>query len=464
MPGTVGELREALKELGDQAWPIAAHLKDMDALPEHALGADLAQQPLAVDAPAVDFSKVLEAPVPSPLLRARRLQVTQLQVMAELAPPPSAVDWRDRWGGRWLATIQDQNPCESCWAFGATALVESMVRIEHGVWAKRSEGDVRDGWGGKLGEDWRKRDGIAPCAHGAGVDGALDWIVANGIADPDCFPWASSDRDYAPTADRTGRAVRVGMYEPLGDITDQKRWLDTVGPIVASFDEYNDFDAYGGGGIVYRKISMATFRAGHTLLIVGYDDNQQCWIIRNSWGSGWGDDGYGLFGYGECKIDTFTKYGTRGTSPDPWTRRRLHNGCFIESSNGEMHRNFELVRSSAPRARHLWRQGGEGGDFSWHDAGTLENPNDIAAGAGAIGMPALTSTTYGRNFETVYWEASGWLRHWWYDQTATHWVDAGRFGSAETAGFPGFIQSSYGAPGNFEVGLAGRSDTWTCGG
>ena len=282
------------------------------------------------------------------------------------------------------------------------------------------------------------------------MTGALDWIVNNGAADPDCFPWSFSDLDYAPTPDRPGRTTRVPKYTALGSVDDAKKWLDTVGPVIAAFDCYDDFQAWPGPD-VYRLSPSAVPKGSHVVLIVGYDDNRSCWILRNSWGPGWGQAGYGFFGYGECKIDEHAKLGLQGTSPDPWTRRRLHNGCFIESSNGAAHRNFELVRSSAPRARHLWRQGGENGDFSWHEAATLENPTDNSAGAGVIGMPAMTATTYERNFEAVYWELSGYLRHWWFDQHAKVWNDGGRFGDATTGGYPGFIQSDYGAPGNFEV-------------
>lgn len=447
MPRTVGELRARLVEMGDKSWSIAAHLADHDPLPTYGLGGDLSQFPLAADVPALDLQQVIAEPAGGPVLRARRLQIADLNVQVRFLPD---VDWRNRWGGTWLATIQAQGGCDNCWAFAAAGLVESMVRIEHGAWSKRSEGDIRDGWGGKFGEDWRTRDMVAPCAHGAGVSGALDWIVNNGAADPDCFPWSSSDLDYAPTPDRPGRTTRIPKYTTLGSAEDVKKWLDAVGPVVAGFDFYDDFGAWGGPD-VYHLTPGAVSKGSHVVLLVGYDDSRGCWILRNSWGPTWGEDGYGLFGYGECNIDKHGKYGLQGTNPDPWTRRRMHNGCLIESGNGAAHRNFEMLRSSAPRARHLWRQGGENGDFSWHEAAVLEHPTDAAAGAGVLGMPALTSTTYSRNFEAVYWELSGYLRHWWFDQTAKVWNDGGRFGDATNGGYPGFIQSDYGAPGNFEV-------------
>ena len=44
---------------------------------------------------------------------------------------PAALDWRNRFGGNWITTVRDQNPCNACWAFAGTALVESMLKIEH---------------------------------------------------------------------------------------------------------------------------------------------------------------------------------------------------------------------------------------------------------------------------------------------------------------------------------------------
>jgi len=83
-------------------------------------------------------------------------------------------------------------------------------------------------------------------------------------------------------------------------------------------------------------------------------------------------------------------------------------------------------------------------------------------------MPALTSTTYNRNFETVYWENPNRLRYWYFDQTAQKWVDVGYVGDATAivAGYPAFIQSSFDSPepGDLEVVFRGPDGTlqhWT---
>jgi len=445
---TVGELRAALHALGTHGWSIAPNLRDDDVLPHYALGGELVNHPMSADVAPLDRPRLLSRAVANPLLAARNQQLGTMDLEVILS---IGLDWRSRWGGRWLTTIQDQNPCNNCWAFAATALVETMVRIEHGVWAKRSEGDMRDGWGGPTGENWVVRDGpkATPCVHGAGITGALDWIVGHGLADPDCYSWSAADKTYAPTADRVGRTVRVAKYEAVGSNEDAKTWLDAVGPLICNFDAYTDFSAYGGPE-VYHRTKMATLRGTHFMLVVGYDETKQCWIVRNSWGTGWGMGGYGLVGYGECNVDTVAKLGLRLTNPDPWTKRRLHAGNFFESGNGAEHRNFEMLRGGAPRVRHLWRDGGSGG-FTWHETATLENPDDNAAGAGCVGQPAATSTTFNRNFEAVYWELSGRLRHWWMDQPGGLWHDGGVFGPTDVEGFPAFIQGNFGAPGNLEV-------------
>ena len=56
------------------------------------------------------------------------------------------------------------------------------------------------------------------------------------------------------------------------------------GPLVTTFSVYADFFSYNGG--IYSYTS-GTYQGGHAVLIVGYDDANQCFIVKNSWGTGW---------------------------------------------------------------------------------------------------------------------------------------------------------------------------------
>jgi C1A family cysteine protease len=354
------------------------------------------------------------------------------EIMKELEAPgvASSVDWRLRWGWRWVTLPKNQNPCQNCWSFSATGVVESMIRIEHCVWGVRSEGDVRDGMGYK-------------CGQGGWPQDAMTWIKTHGVADPDCYPFYNYDHAYTPTADRDGRVTYIPDHVALTTLADQKAWIDTVGPITMVFEVWHDFDGYGGG--VYVKATKGNYYRGlHAVYIVGYDDANQCWICKNSWGRTWGESWNGIKGYfriryGEVKCDDYTKYGVRYTNPDFWVKRRLHNGNLLESGYGTLHRNFEALYTTAKHAKHYWR---DGSTHVW-SAGPAFG-NDVAS------IPTLISTSFG-NLECVYLTTGYRLHHWWRDHNTGAWNDGGLFGPKDAFGVPGFIQGNYGAPGNFEV-------------
>jgi hypothetical protein len=449
------------------SWSIKPGIQDSHPIAVHPLGAiPPASVKLAAKTHKLDLKKILSHVPRNPYLVERRIANSILPASArhvrgtpgsllggalpspgirdtpKRAAPLSAagagravsVDWRNRWGWPWITTVQDQNPCESCWAFCSTGVAESMVRIEHCFWSKRSEGDVHDGMGAK-------------CGNGGWHDSALDWIQQNGICDLTCYPYKTDDSPYAPTPDRPGRTEKIDGHVDIGDIEQQKVWLDSVGPLGCAFEVFHDFDVFGSVGVgVYRKNNAPdNFSRGlHCVMIVGYDDNLQAWLIKNSWGAAWHNDGYAWIGYGEVSIDHWAKPGVHNVNPDPWTKRRLHSGAMIESGNGATRHNFELVTTGANGSvQHWWRQGGEGGDFSWHAGSSFGND--------CVACPTLTGTTYNRNFEMVFLTAQNRLHHWFFDQASGQWADGGVFGPSDAVGIPGFIQGNYGAPGNFEV-------------
>ncbi|MBA2446786.1 MAG: peptidase C1A [Chloroflexi bacterium] len=352
---------------------------------------------------------------------------------------PAQVDWRNYRGWPWITPPRNQRPCKACTAFATVALVESMVRIEHAVWCARSEGDLHGRAGGRC-KDFENVFRVAAAA------------IFDGIADPDCFRWqgeatGAPPLPYAPTRDRAGRVVRTALPWILQDFDNCRVWLATVGPLLAFFELYEDLYAYGSG--CYKHIT-GDFKGFHAVLIVGYDDLDGCWIAKNSWykddGTLWGDQGFFKIAYGECRIDQLPKLGLRGTNPDPWTKRRLHNGCLLESGNGSSHRDFELFYLKSGQVRHRRRENSTA-PFSWQSVGQFATPD-------AATMPAATASTYNRDFELVYRRTAasgGGLHHWRFSQTSRKWVDGGIFGPSNAASVPGFIQSNHNAPGDFEV-------------
>ncbi|MFD3545620.1 C1 family peptidase [Streptomyces sp. NPDC058655] len=453
---TAGELRARLAAYGAR-WSVLEHLADEEPVPRPSLGLEPgAALTTAEEAGRIDLRALVGQESGNPHLTRRRaahglLAAAPGETGSRAVPPaaaaataaarPAAVDWRNRWGWSWITAVKDQNPCASSWAFGAVGLVESMARIEHCVWAERSEGDVHDGL-------------RCACGQGGDPETALDWIRTNGgLADPGCWPYTAppaglpaARRDawraeYTPSWDRSGRTVRITEHVRLGDVEQQKVWLDTVGPLTACFTVYDDFFGLGAG--VYHRTSDRV-AGGHCVLIVGYDDAAGCWLFRNSWGTAHHVGGYGRIAYGEAGIDHWAKYGLLGTNVDPWSKRRLHAGNVYESGNGRAHRNFELLATAAgDRLQHWWREGDA--PFAWSRAASFASD--------ASGLPAFTGSTYNRNMESLHVTTGGRLRHWYYEQTARVWRDGGAFGPGDAAvgSTPALIQSDHGKPGNFEA-------------
>ncbi len=467
-----GELRSQLAAEG-KTWTVNPKLTNQDPLPKYSLGGDKTGLIEAATAPRVDVvALVAKDPPTNALLRAdliarHILPAGELEVnvgsrgsanpaalhpAAVLAPPAgggpitaTAVDWRNRFGWNWITEIRDQTSSEHCWIYSAIALVEAMVRVEHCVWCDRSEGDYIE-----ANKITRGQTGNPSTP--------LNWIESNGVCDLVCVPWADMTSDphtgtywtgaantpppaWSPPFDRDGRTLKIPAYTSIGNMADQKSWIDNIGPIVTFFEVYSDF--YGwSGSTPYSKSSTAADEGGHFMLIVGYDDSKNCWIVKNSWGTGWGDSGFGLIEYGQCDIDSYSKMGLQYTNPDPWTKRRSHGGGMIESGDGALHRNFELIAPSAGGSMTHWWRDNSSGSLPWAKAEVLGNDSS--------GHPAtLTGTTYNRNFEFLYTTGTGQIRHWYFDQSAGKWNEAELFASG-VAGSVGFVESNYG-PGNFEV-------------
>jgi len=216
---------------------------------------------------------------------------------------PPAWDWRDasldNVSGDWMTPVKSQGACGSCWGFAALGALEAMVNIRAGS----PSVDV------DLSEQY-----LLSCPNGGGCSGWNAWWAYRYLRDnggaitESCFPYEADDR--VPCSDKCDgwrdTLFPVTGYDGMQTPPRQeiKAALVEHGPLVAEMAVMEGFGGYTGG--VYEHPGEESARdINHQVVIVGYDDMQGCWIVRNSWGQNWGENGYFRIAYGDCMMEHF---------------------------------------------------------------------------------------------------------------------------------------------------------------
>ena len=137
--------------------------------------------------------------------------------------------------------------------------------------------------------------------------------------------------------------------------------------------------------------------------------------------------------YGNANIDTWTKYGLANVNPDPWTRRRHQSGSMMQSGNGEMHRNFELLinKPEGSGFAHIAR---DGSSDEWLRVADVQ-------GGSVVGQPAIIGTSFNRDFHAVgVGKNDSVVRQWVYGQTGKKWSQVATIEGKKIDGYPGLTQ------------------------
>jgi C1A family cysteine protease len=119
-----------------------------------------------------------------------------------------------------------------------------------------------------------------------------------------------------PTCYKEAKDNQVTSYQSVAQTPDQMKSCLALGyPFVLGFSVYESFEspAVAKSGIVPMPKKGEKMLGGHAVLVVGYDDSQSRFIVRNSWGTGWGQAGYFMMPY-----DYFTN---PNLASDFWTIR-----------------------------------------------------------------------------------------------------------------------------------------------
>lgn len=205
-----------------------------------------------------------------------------------------------------LTPVRDQGREGDCFAFTGAALKE----FNCAVWG----GGVATPLGAWLSPAylaWRVRleEGTFPSDAGASLADTLAVLQQYGVC-PESFLPYQMDPAQAGDASCDVAALPYRVAQPqlvdFGDVAQVKAVLSAKKVIAMGFTVYPSFEATGQDGIVSPVGPDEGLIGGHAVLLVGYD--QRGWIIRNSWGSSWGDGGYCYqpYGYEDHWLEAWT--------------------------------------------------------------------------------------------------------------------------------------------------------------
>lgn len=209
--------------------------------------------------------------------------------------PPERFDWRDVDGKNWLPPIRSQMRCGSCWAFSAVGAMEGTYNVEQGtaVNTDLSEQDLVSCSGGDC-------NGWLPHL-------AYDFIKTKGICDENCFPYQSGNcinpvTEACICSCASGRCAKPCTCDLCPDANSRLWKMKDYGPVSSNLEEIKRAIVCQG------PLSATSFNWGHAVVLVGYDNSRGWWIIRNSWGTGWGDSGYGHIPYSGHSFSDLKNY------------------------------------------------------------------------------------------------------------------------------------------------------------
>ncbi|XP_020490363.1 cathepsin S, ortholog 1 isoform X2 [Labrus bergylta] len=215
---------------------------------------------------------------------------------------PQSVDWRK---SGLVSPVQNQGMCGSCWAFSSVGALEGQMKKRTGVLVPLSPQNL---------VDCSFVDGNRGC-RGGFISKAFGYIIRNqGIDSESFYPYEHQNGKCRYSV--TGKAGYCSDFHilPYGDEKTLKAVVASVGPVsVAVNAMLKSFHLYRGG--LYNVPSCNPRLTNHAVLVVGYgrDQGQDFWLVKNSWGTTWGEDGFIRIARNKknlCGIASFAVYPT----------------------------------------------------------------------------------------------------------------------------------------------------------
>ncbi|KAK6994022.1 dipeptidyl peptidase 1-like isoform X2 [Biomphalaria glabrata] len=246
-------------------------------------------------------SRLHTRPKPAPIT------AEQKRLMATL---PESFDWRNIDGTNFVSPVRNQASCGSCYAFGSLGMDEARVRIQ----TNNTQQPV-----------FSTQDIVECSPYSQGCNGGFPYLISGkyaedyGLVLEECNPYKGVDgkcqtNQKCPRHYFTSYKYVGGYYGACNEAAMMEAVYNR-GPIGVAFEVYDDFFNYRSGVYHHNYASQLNkfnpFQlTNHAVLLVGWGvdkaSGEKYWIVKNSWGEEWGQQGYFWIrrGTDECAIES----------------------------------------------------------------------------------------------------------------------------------------------------------------
>lgn len=312
---------------------------------------------------------------------------------------PTEFDWRNYNGHAYIGDPRDQGSCGSCYSFGAAAAAEGAYNVATGS-IDNNTADFSEAY-------------IAFClsnispysSHFDGCNGAdyeyyeLQALVDIGIIDESYFPYTDANNQSCPSTTASAPKTKFESWHRVAssDVDAIKTAIMTYGVVDAAVYVTTSFSNYSGGIWSDSNNSCsngAYTTTNHAIALVGWGHDAtegDYWILRNSWGSSWGEGGYMRIAVNSAAVDCAVCYMVYDNVPQAPVAAFSANETTVLFGNSV---SFTDASTNSPTS---WSWSFEGGTPS---TSTSQNPTVVYNTPGTYNVTLTATNAQGSDVET----------------------------------------------------------------